>query len=514
MRNMWSKTCLMVLMLLSLPLRAQSERIALSSSGELNRDVWRHDVADYTIQGGWLSLAAQSRSSGRKLVSLTTRLSDLVRWEGVVRLSALPSVRNHAYILLGCYAQVDSADEYDYLALSIGGGRRESIALVELRLRTRGHIPWHIAREHVLIETHQSPSALARGGVRFSVTYDKVREQLSLNLSDYEHPKLKLIEASTKWSEAFDPSNSFGILCVYTASRHSGFHFGQLNIYAGDNKLEETEHVLEPQPTEPLLRSPLLSEVMANPAPGCPEYIELYNPNDTTLPLEGYSLLLTTSPTSSKRLLLDGLSIDPRGMIVLTSSPKDLQMAYPDAPEETFIYYRLPTLPNGAFRLSLYADDEPIDVLNYNRLDFPKGLRTKRGVALERAPLHKDASWTAASSLDAYATPGRAPRDKEPAKAREEIDERQQGQLQEMLERVAADTKLHAKLLVSDLLGRTLVRLDGRRAVEVVRSLIASDGRLPMTLSLSGRSGVMTFYLENSKTKQVEERWTLGFICK
>lgn len=507
---------LILLVLFSSSLVVKAQRIDLSSSGELDAKVWRNDIADYRIDGGWLSLQARNKVAGRKLVSLTVNLASKVRWRGVVRLSALPSIRNHAYILLGCYNQQVNIGEYDYLALSIGGGRRESVALVELKIRNKERTPWLVVRERVLIETHQKPDALARGGVRFAVDYDREQGQLALMLEDYEQPKVKLIESSTRWLEHFEPNNSFGVLCVYTASRYNGFHFAQLSIdtpndVSGGTGDNEPDRPITP---EPELIPPLLSEVMASPLPACPEYIELYNPNDVPLSLDGYSLMLMTGSTSRKRLPLEGLSIAPKAFLVLTTSPEALQTTYPAAPRERLVSYNLPTLPNEAFRLSLYADDRLIDALSYSRQDFPKGLKTKKGVAWERSALKIDAAWRVALGVSAYATPGSEPSEEKESDTQEHTPTDEDEGLNKILERAAQERALRPVLLVADFAGRTLIRLEGRKAIDAVTGLADGARRLPLLGRLSERSGVLVFYLENSKTNKVEERWTMKFVCR
>lgn len=503
-----------LLALLALPIGAEAQRIDLSTSGALDPSIWRHNTDAYIIDNGWLRLNA-SNASGRKLISLNSTLGTQNHWQGVVQLSLLPSTRNHTYILLGCFEENKQLGEYHYLALSIGGGKRQSIALSAIRLKTQGQQPWQISKEEVLIETHQNPDALTRGGVYYSISHDQQSQALTLNLTDYLNTKIKLFAGKGRWAGRFNPNNSFGILTIYTATRHTGFKFADLSIEAtlpnqdstgaGDTDKEENSSHL------PILH-PLLTEIMIHPLPNSPEYIELYNPNPSPLILDDYALEFVGSRGTPKRYQLDDIEVAAKGFLVLTSSPEDLINAYPQAPQEALYKYKLPQLPNTGFRLSLLYNDKTIDEIRYDSSTLPKGMRGKRGIALERPTLDPGASWQAARGGAKTASPGQAP--VQPSTDADDSQSEEQEALHIILQRAGQEPRLRLVCIATDFVGHTLLRLEGRKALETTKALTEGSTSQTMLSALRGKSGILSIYLEDSKTKRQEEQWYMKFMYR
>lgn len=504
----------LLLLLCFATLKGQSTQIDLSKDGVLDTNIWRNDTEDFRIERGWLSLASSSRKAGHKLVSLTTTLGVENYWRGAVRLSHLPSIRNYAYILLGCYSQNKEIGEYNYLALSIGGGRRKSLSLAEVTLQTNTSIPWSIKSEFSIIETYQLPDALGTNGVSFEVYHNASTQTVSLKFVNYEQPDIKLFEGRARWSREFIPSNSFGVLCVYTSSRHSkGFYFGNLSIDTQESSNEKTSEDQAPEGKSPNIQSPLLSEVMANPLPGCPEYIELYNPNEEICDLDGYSLLFIGSSNQEKRLQLDGLSIAAKDYLVLTSAPDNLIATYPETPQQKLKRYRLPQLPNSGFRLRLLLREEEVDAVLYERELFPQGIKSKKGVSIERPILETNSSWKPALLIDNYATPGRGRSQLEVETKNFEKDVIWD-ELKDILNRAASDPNLNLTFLITSFSGDTLVRYDGQRALKEGQTLIDDSGRFLLPSKTSYKSGLLTLSLVERKTRRIQAKWILKFISR
>lgn len=169
------------------------------------------------------------------------------------------------------------------------------------------------------------------------------------------------------------------------------------------------------EPTEnPII--PVLNEIMANPLKGASEYIELYNPTTQKIDLSGYAIAIGDKETGSyggKRVLNNIGIIMPKSFIVITSSPEGVKNFYTQAPKDLIRSFKqMPQLPNKGFMLCLVRleDNMIVDEVLYSPSLFEKGLRSKRGIALERIkPNPKEDyenNWASALAKNNYATPG------------------------------------------------------------------------------------------------------------
>lgn len=500
-------------------LLAQDLHIDLSRDGSLDLALWRHDTDAYTVHSGWLSLNAPPNRAGRKLITTNTILTGQTLWQGVVQLSDMPTVKNCVYVLLACYAEHPRDGVYDYLALSIGGGRRGTIALVVMRLHTRSSTPWKIAQETILLDTDLMPEALLRQGLRYRIGYQSSSKLLTLRLSEVKRTEEhELFAQSTHWQATLPAKNTFGLLCLYSPKRYDGCRFSELSVSAAELPPAPAPKVPKPSPDLPNppdseeVKAVCLSEIMANPLAGCPEYIELYNPDDREQSLEGYALLLHSTSGRPKQYLLPAISIKSKGFLVLSTAPELLARTYTNVPKETLVRYKLPQLANTGFRLSLIYDGDLVDDVLYDTGLFPKGLKTKKGVALERSSLELDAPWQPVSARVGYASPGVGPvtlgLDKD-------IQTRDgSSSLSELLLRWEREPHLRLVCIVVDFSGHTLLRMEGRKVYNALQVFSTHGIPFPFSELSVGKAGIISVMLEEPKSSEVVDHWGLKFLRK
>lgn len=389
----------------SFSLLGQSWSADLSQDGEPSSTLWRYDTGDFLIQDGWLSLNAP-REKGTKLLVTSVQLPERMHWSGVVRFDESVSTQNHAYVLLGCSAVNKAMGAYTYLALSLGGGARGSVALVRLFLnKPTTQTSIRVLREEVLIDVGTIlPSLYSALG--YDVWYDG-QERIVLSLSQADQVCKLLFRAETEYSDLRSGTNGFGILCYFTATRHRSMHFAKLRIDRDFPISPDSEE--NPEMLVDDLQPLLLTEVMANPLANSPEYVELYNPNEGAVSLGSYHLAIGSNVDKMKDVYLPmNEEVEGKSYVVVCSSPKDLYATYPHCPQGAVRFCSLPRMANTGCTLILYKDEEVVDRVTYDPTLLGRGLKTKRGVALERIGLERDSPWHGASQASGYASPGEA----------------------------------------------------------------------------------------------------------
>ena len=168
-------------------------------------------------------------------------------------------------------------------------------------------------------------------------------------------------------------------------------------------------------PVRPTENSLLISEILFDPLPGCPEFVEMYNHSDKTIDLMDIRIarrdagtgqvIKIVSPVTSNHLVFSG------DYIVLSRDPIILQQCYFTGGRLVTVT-DLPSFDNQSGNI-LVLDRwlNVIDELNYNSdMHFPL-LSVVSGVSLERLsydiPAMDLSNWHSASSMEGFATPGR-----------------------------------------------------------------------------------------------------------
>lgn len=393
---------------------AQTWQPDWSRADALLNGLWRHDIEHFAVSNGALVLNAPA-GRAHSVISTSVQLGDRVQWSGKITTEQMPSPRNYILVLLSCTAYDLRANTFDFLALALGGKYRDTVALAIIRLSKTPsgykYITWR--GERTIISHEGFPSTLS-SGMRYIVRYDAAGElSLLLNASKSGH-LVRVGEASATLS--FVPHNSFGFYCAYSPARRTGVRFSEISItnhweeegeaQKEPNDLPEKEHEVE-------VGSPWISEIMANPLENSPEYIELYNPHKAALPLTNIKLGVGTDESKIRHYALDMLPpIAPESYIVLTSNPSALQRSYPQARGEHIVTFALPRLRNAGCHIRLLSGDEVCDSLHYTPSLMDKGLKSRRGIALERTAWVKNTGqtglWRSATKDAGYATPTRA----------------------------------------------------------------------------------------------------------
>ncbi len=158
--------------------------------------------------------------------------------------------------------------------------------------------------------------------------------------------------------------------------------------------------------------TPYLNEIMANPLAGSAEYIELYNPHPIAIPLTGLSLAIGGELEKLRTYSLAEIPrIPPRSILLLTTCADSILAYYPEAHPEAIVEIRLPRLRNSGCHIHLLYDDQLIDSVHYRPDRLAEGLRSRRGVALERMTVEDTdaptplAEWHSALGSLGYASP-------------------------------------------------------------------------------------------------------------
>ena len=185
---------------------------------------------------------------------------------------------------------------------------------------------------------------------------------------------------------------------------------GQRNsIQTAGGSPSDTTHSEAPLPL-------YITEIMARPTVDGSEYIELYNPNDTTVNTAHLGLVIVRSGHPSKVYPLPPHptgGIPPRGYLALTPSTHPLERLYYAKHDSLLLFPEMPQLPDSecAIRLVLLANDSIIEEVYYDTKTFPKALQKVQGVAQERIIPDRQSqdlsNWTAAEAWANYGTPGR-----------------------------------------------------------------------------------------------------------
>lgn len=155
----------------------------------------------------------------------------------------------------------------------------------------------------------------------------------------------------------------------------------------------------------------LINELLFNPQTGGSDFLELYNPSDKVLDLDGLRLLNTRVESSNREKTISRPPpLFPGEYLVITPDPEDIEGRYTVTDPRRLLDNALPTLEDKAGNITLLVEDTPIDSFNYSE-DFHFNLLARRdGVSLERisfkAPTNDPGNWYSAASTAGFATPG------------------------------------------------------------------------------------------------------------
>lgn len=158
----------------------------------------------------------------------------------------------------------------------------------------------------------------------------------------------------------------------------------------------------------------VINEILYDPAPGVPEFVEIYNRSRKAVDLSGLYLARRKDdgqlddPVAlggQPGLLLSG------GYAAFTTAPQALCMYYDCQQAATIYKINLPALINGEGTIVLLnKDGQVLDELHYSDKMHVATAGNTRGVSLERllanAPTQDKYNWHSAAAAVKYATPG------------------------------------------------------------------------------------------------------------
>ncbi|MFM2249386.1 MAG: hypothetical protein RLZZ358_313 [Bacteroidota bacterium] len=168
---------------------------------------------------------------------------------------------------------------------------------------------------------------------------------------------------------------------------------------------------------EPAAGELILNEVLADPRPGDPKFVEIHNTSSQKyLSLNGWALATREGEGAPQQVRIfgeEGQILPPQGYLALSTDSDRLRIAYPQSATGNRMQVKgLPSLPIGGGTLLLISPDgQVIESLSYEEAWHHPLLRTNKGVSLERiAPFSaatESGNWQSASSAADYGTPGR-----------------------------------------------------------------------------------------------------------
>jgi hypothetical protein len=176
----------------------------------------------------------------------------------------------------------------------------------------------------------------------------------------------------------------------------------------------ETSLILGEEPASGEL---VLNELLVDPRPGDPKFVEIHNTSSQKyLSLTGWALATREEKGTPQQVWIfgeEGQILPPKGFLALSADPGRLRITFPQSATGNMMQVKgLPSLPiSGGTVLLLSPMGQAIESLTYREAWHHPLLRTTKGVSLERiAPIlavAEPGNWHSASSASDYGTPGR-----------------------------------------------------------------------------------------------------------
>jgi len=344
--------------------------------------------------------------SGSTTAFITTLLESVrsTRWETDLSLKFNPSVNNYVRLYLAS-SSTDLFDTLDGYFLQIGGSK-DDIALY--RQEEDEKILIIPGRE--LMKGNSSPN------LRIKIECDP-NGQWTL-WTKVDHEKTFTMEGSVRDTN-LNHSVCCGICCVHTATRSRSFSFRQFRIShdveispnsheeddddkdkdggdEGDHD-EDEENPEEPGPSYPpsvpgkVKNMLLFNEIMYDSAPDGAEYIEFYNPSDSTIIISKLLLfkmksdgkVFSTTILQNEKNLSKPLVIAGKSYICFTKDVRSLIKKHQASPNTLIEISKFPLLSNeGGYLALVNADKKLIDKCRF--FDWMHNQKVTKGISLEK----------------------------------------------------------------------------------------------------------------------------------
>ncbi len=156
----------------------------------------------------------------------------------------------------------------------------------------------------------------------------------------------------------------------------------------------------------------LLNEILFNPPVNGVDFVEIYNTSDKYIDLKGWQLARKTKGVVEQQRIVSTqtLIIAPKSYMVFTPDVQQLKTQYPQGADSVWVATSLPTYTDDTGTVVLLrADNQEIDLFDYDEKYHFKLLDNKEGVSLERidfaAPTNDRNNWHSAAAPQ-YGTAG------------------------------------------------------------------------------------------------------------
>lgn len=402
-------------------LSAQMLEVDFSNGEELKKSGWFGDLGFYKLEKEELRLDGLASSGGKKqaTIALPVQLSGSLHWQGELILDKQPTRYFHHYIILGKKKNT----QRKFYALKIG----EVISLVAFS--------WSISEntsgasffaepeaEKALVAI--TPYQLSAGEhLIFDVYFNKDRGWDIIITRPEATEGAKSIHRQFKQERenSFQEANHIALMSYYTKTSRNALAIKSIKI---DNELplsptKEEEPTPTPLPKDENTDQPedtgeeriaqrlRINEIMAHPLGGAPEYIELYNADPEGIDMKDYYLVYSSDGKTGVSYPLKDLGLIASGAyLVLTPEKQAFLEAYPETPKDCIRAFPLRQLANKGFTLLLkFREEQLVDEVSYDPSLFPKGLKSKAGVAWERVEVDGN-QWQVGASEKLYRSPG------------------------------------------------------------------------------------------------------------
>ena len=245
--------------------------------------------------------------------------------------------------------------------------------------------------------------------IRFSEPVNSFRDLMDANIKG--GPGIKEIFASDKLLREFTLllSSPVDAKTVYELQLPEG-----ISDFAGNKALKPTIcfGITEPAASDDIS----FNELLFNPFPGEPDYIELYNCTEKTIDASKLYLASVNDITADTSVLTP-VSIVQRCIlpgtyyVVTTDREKVIERYYTSSPDAIFEVPSLPSMPDDEGHLLLLSNELVIiDKVSYNERMHYSLLSGFEGISLEKTgrcnPSEEVTSWHSATENSGWGTPG------------------------------------------------------------------------------------------------------------
>lgn len=409
-----------IILLYSCALPPDDEKEDLEPDNSTSELPWTGETDKFTISAKeGVHLNDPQEEAGTAYVTIPSSSVRSTRWEFGVRLTFNPSAKNYARFYLASSSETLSGDLNGYY-IQIGGAK-DNVALyrqngTELKLLTSG-------RE--LMKGNNSPKLY----IKVECDNNGYWTFWTRLESEAEYTKEKQVKDTS-----IRKSICCGIYCIYTKTRCDGFTFHHIQLSNDVETTTEPEETPDnPEPDSPTLPDYpkevtgmlLLNEVMYDNAADGAEYIEIYNPSDTTVSVPALKLLryvvneatggteTTTTAILQQAESNRAITIASHCYLCFTKSASTLMRKHKVSGETIIEVSKFPKIANEGGYLAIMTNEEKprlIDKCGYFESMHSSGNKRNQGISLEKkSPELKSSlnkNWNSTKDVTG-GTPGR-----------------------------------------------------------------------------------------------------------